>query len=217
MDKLDNESWEEYALRNELFEIKYADDKQIIDEVIIPNPDFYYGFLFNDDVVNKTPFKDIIWCKIEEIARKYNLVSRQYHRDDGLSNKAKQLLTNEDNERIKYLYESYKYWKEKENNLYLTKNDRYVELIKIISETHKEQLKELLSMIRGGRLPIHPNDEEQVKQQKEEEKKINEQKKEILKKEHIELYHKYQKKNKIKTQIIELKKQITQLNEELCK
>ena len=42
MDKLDNESWEEYAFRHELFEIIYADkDKQIIDYINLPNPDKY--------------------------------------------------------------------------------------------------------------------------------------------------------------------------------
>ena len=36
MDKLDNETWEEYALRHNLFKIKYTDaDNSIIDDIYI--------------------------------------------------------------------------------------------------------------------------------------------------------------------------------------
>ena len=39
MNKLDNETWDEYALKNNLFKIKYTDnDKQIIHDICIPNP-----------------------------------------------------------------------------------------------------------------------------------------------------------------------------------
>ena len=38
MDKLDNETWEEYALRHNLFKIKYTDaDNSIIDDIYIPD------------------------------------------------------------------------------------------------------------------------------------------------------------------------------------
>jgi len=100
---------------------------------------------------------------------------------------------------------------------------RYVELKTILSETHKEQLDELLAIIRGSSIPLLEGEVEvevdvvniMFSSWKEREKRERENKQK--KKERVELYEKYLKNKEIQAQIMELEQKINQLKGEIVK
>jgi hypothetical protein len=208
MDKLENESWEEYAFRHELFEIIYADkEKQIIDYINLPNPDKYSYPVYT---ICST-FDGFIWNKIKEIKNKYSNMRSHDCTRRGFSNFGLSLLSNEDNELQQNLYALRDFWQPKERDIFASRHlnqyNRSVELTKVISETHKEELKELLSII-NRRPPLITNEQIEYPQYIEE---INEGKREV-----IELYQKYKNKE-ILLQIIELEKKVSNLQKKLIK
>jgi hypothetical protein len=214
MDKLENETWEEYAFRHELFEIRYADkEQQIIDDVCLPNPDD--KFL----TYNETNFTTIIWNKIQEIKRKYKMNGYDCNMN-GFSYAAERRLIREDDERQKKLYALKRFWESKEKDIIaaykLKRYNRYIELTKIISETHKEEFEEVLSMCVI--IPYPPENTKEYQEYKEYQDKRQEKRQEKIKKEkkkRIELYEKYLKNKEIRLQIIELQQKINQLTCEL--
>jgi hypothetical protein len=210
MDKFENETWEDYAFRHELFNVIYADkEKEIIADVWLPNPDKYYSHVFGDP-----QFTYIIWNKIEEIRIKYDIPNRVADcNDTRFSCRAIGLMSNEDKERQNTLYALKRFWETKWKNICLKKYKRYNELIKTISETHKEQLDELLLLQPlYARPPGETKEYQEYRDAREKEEKYIVEKN---KKERIELYQKYLKKKEIRLQIIELHQKINQLTLEL--
>lgn len=210
MDKFENETWEDYAFRHELFNVIYADkEKEIIDDVCLPNPDKYYSFIFGSP-----NFAGIIRGKIQNIRIKYNIPDRVADcNETRFSCRAIGLMNNEDKERQNTLYSLKRFWETKWKHIALQKYNRYNELIKKISETHKEQLEELLLLQCLYSSPAGETKEyqEYCDARKNKEKYIVEKNK----KERIELYQKYLKKKEIRLQIIELEQKINQLKTEL--
>jgi hypothetical protein len=187
MDKLENESWEEYAFRHELFEIIYADkDKQIIDYINLPNPDKYCYPVYT---ICST-FRGFIWEKIKNIKYKYSSMRPHDCTYQGFSYFGLSLLSKEDNELQKKLYTLYHFWVPKEHAIFdvraLKKYNRsvntkeYFQDKKIKEHIHNEKIKE-------------------------------------SKKENIELYQKYFKNKEIRLKIIELEQKISNLHSELIK
>ncbi len=226
MDKLENESWEEYAFRHELFEIIYADkDKQIIDYIHMPNPDKYCYPVYNIcsycyPLYNIcSTFHLFIWKKIKIIKNKYSMMRQHDCTYQGFSYFGLSLLSKEDNELQKKLYTLYHFWVPKETAIFAARAlkiyNRSVELTKIISETHNEELKELLSINRCP--PPNTKEEKEYIQDKKEKKHIDNEKIKESKKETIELYQNYLKNKEIRLKIIKLEQEISNLHSELIK
>ena len=207
MDKLDNETWDEYALKNNLFKIKYTDkEQQIIDDIRYPhNPSIHYGFL------------EFIMDELYFLRNKYKL--GQYC----VNIKSEENMTTERKEDInrqKWLFKQQSFWGRKEHefkNLYFDKeqniqkgNDkeqiiqreidknRYLELKAIISETHEEQLDELIALFSFNVQYT-----------------LITEKRQIEKNERIKLYQNFMKNKKIHAEISVLEEKINQLKEEL--
>lgn len=218
MDKLENESWDEYAFRNELFIINYVDkEKQIIEDIRYPNPDKLF---FKNKYINLN-FERLTRDLIFEIKEKYKMNGHDCSVDcGGFSAAALKRLSKEDYERQQILFSQKRFWDRKGKDIVdynrLKSYNRWNELIKIISETHKEQLEELLSMVDIMEIPSPPENTKEYKEFKEYQQKKNE-KKDKLKKERIDLYHKYMKNKEVRLQIIELEQKISNLKSELIK
>jgi hypothetical protein len=235
MDKLDNETWEEYAFRNNLFVIKYADKaKTVIDDITMPihtkvsprhtYPNDYHTLVMYGNNINEIGFMDFIMHEIYNLRDKYKT---------GCYAEPIQMIVNMTNEheadinRQKWLFKQVAYWeqiymenaiekKEKEKVRLLNTKARYVELKTILSETHKEQLDELLAIIRGSSIPLLEGDVEKY-MYSEKYYLEREREKKQKKKERIELYEKYLKNKEIQTQIMELEQKINQLKMEIVK
>ena len=189
-DKLDNETWGEYAFRNKLFIINYIDkEKKFIGDIRYPNPDKIF---FKNKYINLN-FEMLIRDRIFEIKEKYKINGNDC---GGVINAAKLRLSKEDYERQNILFSQKRFWESKGKDIVdynrLKSYNRWNELIKIISETHKEQLDELLSMIDIQEIPSPPENTKEYQEFKEYQEK-NKEKMDILKNERIESYHKYQK------------------------
>lgn len=197
MDKLENESWADYAFKHEAFYIEFADkDNQIIDDVHFVDPENNKGTA-------------IIWRKIVELAKKYKLRGWQYDRY-GFLPSALKIMNTEDIEQHKKLYDLYQFLQPIEKDYQLKKYNRYMELIKIISETHKESFEEL-SKIGYIKPPYIPWDKEFA----EESNKRSSEKFTREKLERVEIYQKYLKNNEIRSQINELEQKINKLKGEI--
>ena len=208
MDKLENETWEDYAFRNELFIIVYEDkEKQIIGDVCLANPDKY-------DSYPSVCF--MIWRKIQDIRIKYDIPDQVAEcNDKRFSYSAIALMSDKDKERQKKLYELKQFWIKKQENIQFTKYNRRNELIQIISETHKEQLEELLSLgILYSKPPYNTPEYNKCEANR---KKEEEETKNKYKKERIEIYQKYMKNKELQTQINELEQKINQLKGQIVK
>ena len=244
MDKLNNETWEDYAFRNNLFTIKYADkEKTVIDDINIPihtnlsqrhyDADIYHNRIgFGDS--SYICFIDFIMSELYNLRNKYNT---------GCYSAPIQMIINmtkereEDIHRQNWLYRQLAYWenkytenerdkKERERGKKQKEMDvktRYFEIKTTISESHKEQLDELLAIIRGLPIPIL---EGEIKSNiyniyseeywREREREMEREKKE-KKKKRIELYEKYFKNKDIQIQIIELEQKLKQLKGQIVK
>lgn len=259
MDKLDSETWEEYAFRNNLFVIKYVKkvrkyidkenkilEERIIDDITIPihsnfKPRDYDAIGYNNTITiygNETSnigFMDFIMYELYNLRTRYNLGWFS----DRISKVEIEQMTKEREEDINrqdWLFTQLTYWEKKyvdnerekketyEKRLVDTKT-RYFELKTTISETHKEQLDELLAIVRGSSIPVLDGEikgniysEEYWRDFREREKereKEKEKEKQTKKKERVELYQKYLKNKDIQTQIMELEQKINQLKGEI--
>ena len=240
MDKLDNETWEDYAFRNNLFVIKYADkEKTVIDDITMPihtnvdsrhtySNDYHSKVNYSSNTYTKIGFMDFIMHEI------YNLRDKYKTGCYGTPISKVELITKEREEDIhrqNWLFKQMDYWEKKytektkeiqkereetQKRLVDLKN-RYFELKAIISESHKEQLDELLAIVRVSSIPILEGkgiqSEIKIHSWAEEREKENTQKK----KERIELYEKYLKNKEIQTQIMELEQKLNQLKGQIVK
>lgn len=215
MDKLDDETWAVCAFKHEAFYIVYADkEKQIIDDVRFADPENKYPYTKE---YGRSYGSDIIWRKIEEIAKKYRLDGRQYDRN-GFSFSAQKIMKTEDIEQHKKLYALYQFWQTKEKDYQLKKYNRYMELIKIISETHKEEFEELSKIAHISPPYLPPDTIEYKEKYKETTEEIKKRYTEKLTREklvRVEIYQKYLKNNEIRSQINELEQKINKLKSEI--
>ena len=123
MNKLDNETWEDYAFRNELFIIVYDEnDKSIIRDVIIPLHDKIIDY----DTSNRytTLIDELLYIKNNSFPE-----------------------TEENYKKRLRLYDLKRFWTAEEKKIMpinrLKMYNRYKELKTKISETHKDELEEL--------------------------------------------------------------------------
>ena len=235
MDKLENETWEDYAFRNNLFAIKYAyaGKEKTIDDITMPihtivNPryfDVYHYIGYSNNETYKIGFMEFIMYEIYNLRNKYNTGCYGTPIIAKVENMTKE--REEDIHRQKWLFDQLAYWENKyfENNrekinvkkLMEVKN-RYFELKSTLSERHKKQLDELLEIIRDSSIPLLEGEiksnmySEQYWHYREKEK---EREKTQNKKERVELYEKYLKNKEIKTQITELEQKLNQLKSQI--
>jgi len=221
MDKLDNETWDEYAFKNNLFKIKYTDnDQQIIDDISIPNPNiitartcdwgYYMSCVYGG---YNTGFLEFIMHEIYTLRDKYKLAAYCVHIEfiENMTTERK-----EDINRQKWLFKELEFWERKWDRKHLESfkckevidkkeiiqkeidKNRYLELKTIISETHKEQLDELIALFSFNVQYT-----------------LIREKRQIEKKERIKLYQNFMKNKKIHSEISILEEKINQLKEEL--
>jgi len=227
MDKLETETWEEYAFKNNLFKIRYADkDQHIINDVnindvnipdatILNNRHCDWGYYMNCVYNGKVGFLDFIMHEIYTLRDKYKT---------GMYLFPIQLVENmtkereDDIERQQWLFKEEAFWEkqwlqsltrvpymneEQKETLRREKEERdkqrYHELKSIISETHKESLEELLALFTH----IQPALRNEIRQAESQER--------------IKAYQKYLKNKEIKSKIVELEQQLNQLKDELVK
>lgn len=230
MDKLENETWEDYAFRNNLFVIKYADkNKTVIDYIAMPihtnvSPRSYgvYGACwrnvdFDGDDHYKMGFMDFIMSELLNLKHKYKLITLEqisYIKDEPITKERE-----EDINRQKWLFDQQSYWGKYVKTPVDVKN-RYFELKTTISESHKKQLDELLAIVRDSSIG-HLEGENKSNMYSEEywceREKEKEREKIQRQKERIDLYKKYLKNKDIQTQIMELEQKINKLKGEIVK
>ena len=236
MDKLENETWEEYAFRHNLFVIKYSDkEKTTIDDITMPihtnitprhtdSCSYYHNVNTLGNNYKEIGFMDFIMNEMYNLRDKYKTGCYATPIAKG------QPITKEHEEDIhrqNWLFKQLDYWekiyfkngkekREKENEKLLISKTKYFELKASISESHKEQLDELLAIIRGSSIPILEGEgiySENYSWHKTEMEKEKE--KTQKKKERVELYQKYLKNKEIKTQITELEQKLNQLKSQI--
>ena len=194
MNKLDNETWEDYAFRNELFIIVYDEnDKSIIRDVIIPIHDKIIDYDTSD---RYTTLID----KLLSIFGKHNLLPE----------------TEEDFKKRLRLYDLKRYWTVEEKKIMpinrLKMYNRYKELITKISKTHKDELEELLKIKSHGYPPDGtPEHKDWMHGHKY---NCSERFKNDAKK-RIEMYNIYMKNKEIYRQINEMEEKIKQLKSDI--
>jgi len=239
MNKLDDESWDDYAFRNNLYKIKYSyKDVNIIDDIIIPNhtkvtrrhyDSIWYINNIDINIGTRPSFLEFIMYELYNLKKKYNLGC--YYDNDIIRRSENNTEQREkDSKRQNWLLkelaflekiydEDEKKEKEKEKEKEKKREDnkkRFFELKTNISETHKEQLDEFLTIIRVTSIQYLEGDTKYKVDWKdfckETEKKV-----ETQKKERIELYQKYVKNKVIQAQITELEQKINQLKCEIVK
>jgi hypothetical protein len=219
MNKLDNETWDEYAFKNNLFKIKYTDnDKQIIHDICIPNPNiinhrtcdwgYYMSCVYGGYNGHNAGFLEFIMHELYTLRDKYKLAAYCVHIEFVENNTEER---KEDINRQKWLFKELEFWERKwresfnckvikdKEQIIQRENDknRYLELKAIISKTHEEQLDELIELSKHVE-PI-----------------IRIEKIQIEKKERIKLYQDFMKNKKIHLEISILEEKINQLKEEI--
>ena len=192
MNKLDNETWEDYAFRNELFIIVYDEnDKSIIRDVIIPIHD---KIIYNDTSDRYTTLIDKL-----------------------LSIKNNPFPETEENYKKRLrLYDLKRFWTVEEKKIMpinrLKMYNRYKELKTKISETHKDELEELLNIKSGGHPPDGtPDYDDWLHGHKY---NCSERFNNVAKK-RIAMYNTYMKNKEIYRQINEMEEKIKQLKSDI--
>jgi hypothetical protein len=241
MDKLDNETWEDYAFKNNLFAIKYADkEKTVIDDINIPihtnlNKKHYNAEIYKNRISfgdsSYICFIDFIMSELYNLRNKYNT---------GYYDCSIQIIINmtkdreEDINRQKWLFQQLAYWENKymenerdknerergKNQKEIDIKNRYFELKTKITLIHKDQLDELLAIIRSSsieRLEGEIKSNMYSDEYWREKDKENEREKIQNKKKRIELYEKYLKNKDIQIQIMELEQKLNQLKGQIVK
>ena len=231
MDKLENETWEDYAFRNNLFVIKYVHNgkEKTINDIAMPihtivNPRHFDVYGSNIDHYNnetsKIGFMDFIMYEVYNLKRKYNTWFYGAPIDCKVEHMTKE--REEDINRQKWLFKQLVYWEKKYTDKFheeiSVKNQvdvktRYFELKSILSERHKEQLDELLNIIRDSSIPLL---EGEIKSYMYSDEYWHDRTKQN-KKNRIDLYEKYLKNKDIQTQIMELEQKLNQLKSQIVK
>ena len=253
MDKLDTESWEDYAFRNNLFLVKYSDnEKKIVSDVRIPihtnityrhydATRYYYEITMYKD---RPSFLEFIMYEIYNFKTYYKLQTFNDEIKVKPEHMSEQVV--KDKKRRQWLFGEMYFWerqyltkmreneKENEKNRILNeqknedKKTRFIELKANISETHKEQLEEIICIMKNTNIRFlegidknyfRKNEALEWKKETDEKRKIEEvetdRKRVGEKKDRIELYQKYLKNKDIQTQIIELEQKLTKLKSEI--
>ena len=253
MDKLDTESWEDYAFRNNLYKIKYSyKDVSVIDDIIIPTDTLTYRHYnakqyisnINENYGVRPSFLEFIMYELYNFKTYYNL----NFVIDGIHVKPEHMTEQvvKDTKRQWWLRREMDFWerqygtkmredeKENEKNRILNeqkhedKKTRFIELKSNISETHKEQLEEIICIMKTTNIgflegidknPFRKNRQQEWNKEYDEKRKIEEvetdRKRVGEKKDRIELYQKYLKNKDIQTQITELEQKLTKLKSEI--
>jgi len=181
MDKLDTETWEDYAFRNNLFLVKYSDnEKKIVSDVCIPihtnitecnyHPDIVKSYLYKINILGNAScdigFMDFIVYELVKLKDKYGLkdVTTVIPKGDKATNERE-----DDIDRQDWLYCQLSYWdtkyetkKENENKILVDKQKRYFELKTKISEGCREQLDELLTIVKSVTIPVLEGEQKSV-------------------------------------------------------
>ncbi len=181
MDKLDTETWEEYAFRNNLFVVKYSDNEnKIISDVIIPihtnisdcnyTPDIFKSYWYKINILGNASsdlgFVDFIFYELVKLKDKYKLLDVKT-----VIPKVEQMTKEREDDisRQGWLYCQLSYWdtkyetkKENENKILVDKQKRYFELKSKISERFREQLDELLAIAKCVTLPVLDGEQKSV-------------------------------------------------------
>ena len=252
MDKLDTESWEDYAFRNNLYKINYyVKDVSVIDDIIIPSyakisyrhDDATYCIKIIDKGDRERPsFLEFIMYELYNFKTHYKL--RTFTDEIKVNPEHMSEQVYKDKKRHEWLLGQIDFW-ERENENVKEKNrilneqkhedikTRFIELKANISETHKEQLEEIICIMKTTithirflegieKNPFRKNYLKEHKKESDEEWRLICIKSSINfvleKKDRINLYQKYQKylKNKdIQTQITELEQKLTKLKSEI--
>lgn len=177
MDKLDNETWENYAFRNNLYKIKYSyTDVSVIDDIIIPTnttPTCRHcdakWYINNIDIncYDKRPsFMEFIMYELYSLKNYYRLgvysdpiILRNVIMTEQLTEQY-----DKDIKRQRWLFKELAFWEkqyeeyvknEKEKERILNeqkledKKKRFIELKANICETHKEQLEEIFTIMKN--------------------------------------------------------------------
>lgn len=239
MDKLDNETWEDYAFRTDLFSIEYQDkEKQIISYIGIPDhtnlPKRHYRYTSYLSCGGGS-FLEQIMHQLCILSHKYDMELNDYRysgyilgENGSVPKNGNDNITLEerekDSKRQKWLIKELEFWenkeKEKERNWIKSMEERkkimevnkvrYSELKLKISETYKEEFTELIDILIDTPMRFMEANNEQNNNMKNYRESY-----EIQKKNDIELYKKYFKKIELKTKITELEQQINQLKDEI--
>ena len=240
MDKLDNETWKDYAFRTDLFSIEYEDkEKQIISYIGIPDhtnlPKRHYRYTSYLSWEG-TSFLEQIMHHLCILTHKYDMELNDYRYSDYILRENGSVPKNgndnvtleervKDSKRQKWLIKELEFWEnkqkeEEERNMIKSLEERrklrevnkvrYNELKLKISETYKEEFTELIDILIDTPMRFMEANNEQNNNMKNYRESY-----EIQKKNNIELYKKYLKKIELKTKITELEQQINQLKDEI--
>ena len=252
MDKLDTETWEDYAFRNNLYKINYSvKNVSVIDDIIIPSyakityrhDDATYCIKIIDKGYRERPsFLEFIMYELNNFKTYYKL--QTFNDEIKVKPELMSEQVDKDKKRQNWLLGQMKFW-ERENENVKEKNrilneqksedikTRFIELKANISETHKEQLEEIICIMKTTSIsirflegidknPYGKNYWKEHKKEFDEEWRLIGIKSSfdfvLEKRDRINLYQKYQKylKNKdIQTQITELEQKLTKLKSEI--
>ena len=252
MDKLDTESWEDYAFRNNLYKINYfVKDVSFINDIIIPtHPKISYRYndatycikMIDTGFRERPNFLEFIMYELYNFKTYYKLQTF----NDEIKVKPEHMSeqVDKDKKRQNWLLGQMKFWERENENAKEEKRilneqksedikTRFIELKANISETHKEQLEEIICIMKTTSIsirflegidknPFGKNRQQEQNKEYDEKYRIEKvetaRKKVEEKKDRINLYQKYQKylKNKdIQTQITELEQKLTKLKSEI--
>lgn len=189
MNKLDNETWEDYAFRNELFIIVYDDnDKSIIRDVIIPIHDKIIDYDASDRYTTLIDKLIPIDCRNDPFPEEKLKKRRR-------------------------LYDLRQFWAVEEKKIMpinrLKMYNRYKELVTKISETHKDELEELLNIKSHGHPPSGTPEYDDWERSQHTYNCSERFKNDSNKR--VEMYNTYMKNKEIYRQINEMEEKIKQL------
>jgi len=166
MDKLDTESWEDYAFRNNLYKIKYSyKDVSVIDDIIIPNHTKmsfdcghrydakYYIDKIDVNIGIRPSFLEFIMYELYNFKTHYKL--RTFNDAIKVNPEHMSEQVDKDKKRQDWLLGQMDFWEREEEKDRILKEQkhediktRFIELKANISETHKEQLEEIFCIMK---------------------------------------------------------------------
>ena len=167
MDKLDTESWEDYAFRNNLYKINYfVKDVSVINDIIIPtHPKISYRYndatycikMIDTGFRERPNFLEFIMYELYNFKTYYKLQTF----NDEIKVKPEHMSeqVDKDKKRQNWLLGQMKFWERENENAKEEKRilneqksedikTRFIELKANISETHKEQLEEIFCIMK---------------------------------------------------------------------
>ena len=166
MDKLENETWEEYAFRNNLFVIKYANkEKTMIDDITMPihtnvKPRHTYSNDYHNIVncygntTSEIGFMDFIMHELYNLRDKYKTgcYSSSIDKVEVMTNER-----DEDIHRQNWLFKQLEYWEKKYTERQLEKIQQKKERVELYQkylknkdiQTHIIELEQKINKLKG--------------------------------------------------------------------